>query len=46
MYEYISPLLRKEPDYIVLHIGTADAPNKSADDILIELLQLKKNYSE
>ena len=41
MYEYISPLLRKEPDYIILHIGTADAPNKSADDILIELLQLK-----
>ena len=41
MYSYITPLLRKQPKYIILHVGGNDAPYKSADDILVELLQLK-----
>ena len=41
MYNYMIPLLQKEPEYILLHVGTADAPFKSSEQILTELLQLK-----
>ena len=41
MYSYITPLLRKKPAHIILHISTNDAPFKSAEDILAEILQLK-----
>ena len=41
MYSYITPLLQKEPKHIILHVGGNDAPYKSADDILVELLQIK-----
>lgn len=46
MYSYITPLLRKQPKYIILHIGGNDAPLKSADEILVELLQLKSFITE
>ena len=41
MHSYITPLLKKKPQHIILHVGGNDAPFKSADDILVELLQLK-----
>ena len=41
MFSYIIPLIRKKPTYIILHIGTNDATFNPADEILIELLQLK-----
>ena len=41
MYNYIAPLLAKEPKVIVLHIGTNDAVVKSSDTILNEILKLK-----
>jgi hypothetical protein len=41
MFSYIQPLIRKKTAYIILHVGTNDAPHKSADAILDELLRLK-----
>ena len=41
MYDYIAPLLRKDPAYIILHIGLNDTPNKSSGEILEIALQLK-----
>ena len=43
MYDYISPLLRKNPTYIILHIGSNDCPNKSSDVILDDMLELKQH---
>ena len=40
-YSYNDPLLNKELDCILLHVGTNDAPYKSSEFILTELLQLK-----
>ena len=40
MYNYLAPLLEKEPKVIVLHIGTNDAVIKSSDYILSEILKL------
>ena len=33
MYNYIKPLLRKLPDYIILHIGTKDAFDNTSREI-------------
>ena len=41
MYDYLAPLLKKEPDYVILHVGTNDSVTKSSDNILNELLDLK-----
>ena len=41
MYDYLAPLLKKEPDYVILHVGTNDSVTKSSDKILNELLDLK-----
>ena len=41
MHSYLIPLLAKEPDFILLHVGTNDCTNKSAETILDELLHLK-----
>ena len=41
MYSYICPLLRKNPAHIVLHVATNDAPYKSPDEILTDILKLK-----
>ena len=41
MYFYLTPLLEKEPDYLVLHVSTNDAKDKSSDLILREIMQLK-----
>ena len=44
--QYITPIMKKQPDYLILHVGTNDAttntPKKIADDLLI----LKSNISK
>ena len=41
MEDNIKPILKREPDYIILHVGTNNATNSTARDILDKLLQLK-----
>ena len=33
MYNYLVPLLRKQPDKIILHVGTNDARHIKADEM-------------
>ena len=37
----IKPILKREPNYIILHVRTNNATNLTARDILDKLLQLK-----
>ena len=41
MYDYLLPLLKKKPSNIIIHIGSNDAPNKSANEIANEIRCLK-----
>ena len=41
MYDYLQPLLKKKPSNVILHIGSNDAPTKSADEIAKEIYDLK-----
>ena len=41
MYDYITPHLRKEPAYIILHIGLNDAVNRSSAEIVKRVFRLK-----
>ena len=41
MYDYITPLLRKRPKYIFLHIGSNDAPHTTSEVILQDIQALK-----
>ena len=41
MFDYLKPLLKKKPSNIILHIGTNDALEKTADEIANELTNLK-----
>ena len=41
MYNYIKPLIRKLPDYIILHMGTKDAFDNTSREILEKILKLK-----
>ena len=43
MYGYLTPLLRKKPSVLILHVGTNDAVTKTSDEILNEILDLKKH---
>ena len=42
MYDRITPLLKKKPETVILHVGTADATYKSSNEIMDDLLKL--NY--
>lgn len=46
MYSYITPLLRKKPTYIILHIGSNNSTNKTANEIYDEILTLKEHIIE
>ena len=37
----IITLHHKEPEFILLHVGTNDTLYKSSEEVLVELLQLK-----
>ena len=41
MEDNIKPILKREPDYIILHVETNNATNLTTRDILDKLLQLK-----
>ena len=40
MYDYMKPLLRKLPDYVILHIGTNDALNYTSREIFDKIFKL------
>ena len=40
MFDYLVPLLKKKPDNIILHIGSNDAPFKTANAIANEITSL------
>ena len=42
MYNYLTPLLYKEPSYVILHVSTNDCVNKPPDVVVNELMHLKK----
>ena len=46
MYWYLHPLLAKEPDYLILHVGTNNCTTNTADEILVELLKLKQHIEK
>ena len=46
MYSYINPLLKKEPSYVLLHVGSNDSPFKSSEIIFNELLLLKQHIEK
>ena len=44
MYHYLYPLLQKEPEYLVLHVGTNDCTYHTSDTVLKDLLSLKRHF--
>ena len=42
LYEKLTPLLKKKPETVILHVGTSDATYKSANAIINVLLKLEK----
>ena len=46
MYHYLHPLLEKKPTFVILMVGTNDAPHKNAEQILVELLKLKQHIED
>ena len=46
MYDYMKPLLRKLPDYIILHIGTNDALDNTSREIFDKILKPKTYIQE
>ena len=43
MYDFLTPLLKKKPTNIILHIGSNDSPFKTSEEIVSEIVNLKKN---
>ena len=41
LYDYLKPLLKKNPDNIILHVGTNNSVSETSIDILNEILSLK-----
>ena len=42
MFHYLVPLLEKMPDYVILQVGTNDAIDYEASDIVKKILQVKE----
>ena len=42
MFYYLVPLPEKMPDYVILHVGTNDAIDYEANDIVKKILQVKE----
>ena len=42
MFHYLVPLLEKVPDYVILYVGTNDAINYEASDIVKKILMIKE----
>ena len=41
MKYHVIPIIRKEPSFAILHIGTNDAPHTTSKEILDQILELK-----
>ena len=41
MYDLFKPILERNPDYIILHIGTNNASKNTANELLVKILALK-----
>ena len=41
MYDLFKPILERNPDYIILHIGTNNASKNTANELLDKILALK-----
>ena len=41
MYSYLIALLEKQPEVLILHVGTNDAPKRTSQEIIKSLLNLK-----
>ena len=41
LFDYAKPVLKRKPDYVVLHVGTNNAKGMTSRKILDKLLQLK-----
>ena len=44
--QYIIPIIKKQPDYLILHVGTNDATTNTSKKIVDDLLILKPNISK
>ena len=44
--QYIIPIIKKQPDYLILHAGTNDATTNTSKKIVDDLLILKSNISK
>ena len=42
IFYYLAPLLEKNPDYVILHVGTNDAVDHQANDIISKIFKLKE----
>ena len=42
MFYCLAPLLEKNPDYVILHVGTNDAVDHQSNDIISKIFKLKE----
>ena len=42
IFYYLVPLLEKNPDYVILHVGTNDAVDHQSSDIISKIFKLKE----
>ena len=40
MFHYLVPLLEKNPDYVILHVGTNDAVDHQSNEFISKILKL------
>ena len=43
MYDYLTPLLRKKPEYVILHVSPNDCVNSSSKKVLQDLIHFKRS---
>ena len=46
MYHYLIPILEKEPEHLILHVGTNNAADSSHQQLANDLLALKQFIEE
>ena len=46
MYHYLMPLLQKQPDNVILHVGTNDASSCNSSEIVNNILKLRSFMSQ
>ena len=46
MYHYLKPLIQKQPDNVILHVGTNDASSCNSSEIVSNILKLRSFISQ